>query len=54
MEGSVDEVLYEGRVVRGRCNAELADSRRGNADGFFIFLWTIREDDVNSSGVIVR
>ena len=54
MEGGMDKALDEGRVARGRGNAELADSRRGNADGYFIFLWTILEDDIDSSGGIVR
>ena len=54
MEGGVDKALDKGGVVRGRGNAELAGSRRGDADGYFVFLWTIHEDDVDSSGVIVR
>ena len=54
MEGSVDKALDKGGVARGRGNAELAGSRRGNVDGHFVFLRTIREDNVDSSGVIVR
>ena len=54
MEGGVDEALDEGRVTRGRCDTELADSWRGNADRFFIFLQTIWEDNVDLSGGIIR
>ena len=54
MEGGVDEALDEGRVVRGRCDAELAGSWWGNADGYFIFLWTVGEDDIDSLGGIIR
>ena len=54
VKGSVDEALDEGRVVRGRCDAELVDSWWGNADGYFILLWTVCEDDVNLLGGIIR
>ena len=54
MEGSVDKALDEGRVPRGRSDAELAGSWRGNADGYFIFLRTVCEDDIDSSGGIIR
>ena len=54
MQGGMHETLDEGGVVRGRSDTELADSRRGDADGNFIFLQTILDDDVDSSGGIVR
>ena len=54
MEGSVDQTLDEGRVARGGSDTELADSWRGNTDGFFVFLQTIHEDDVGSLGGIIR
>ena len=54
MKGGVDEALDEGRVARGRCDAELTDPWWGNTDGYFVFLRTILDDDVDSSGGIVR
>ena len=41
MEGGMDETLDEGRVARGRCDPELADSRWRAADGYFVLLWTV-------------
>ena len=54
MEGGVDEALDEGRVPRGRGNPELAGAWWGNADWYFIFLGAVLDDDVDSSGGIVR
>ena len=54
MKGGMDEVLDEGRVTRGRCDAELADSWWGNTDRDFVFLGAIGDDDVDSSGGIIR
>ena len=54
VEGSVDEMLDEGGVTRGGSDMELMDSWRGNADRFFVFLQTICDDDVGSSGGIIR
>ena len=54
MEGCVDEALDEGRVARGRCDAELTDPWWGNTDGYFVFLGAVGDDDVDSSGGIVR
>ena len=50
----MNETLDEGGVARGRGDAELADPWRGDADGNFIFLRTILDDDVDSLGGIVR
>ena len=54
MEGGMDKALDEGRVARGRGDPELANSRRGNADGNFILLGAVLDDDIDSSGGIVR
>ena len=50
----MDESLDEGRVVRGWCDAELANPWRGDTDGNFILLGAVLNDDVDSSGGIVR
>ena len=54
VEGCMDESLDEGGVARGWGDAELANSWRGNADGNFILLRTVLDDDVDSSGGIIR
>ena len=54
VEGSVDETLDEGRVVRGRGNTNLVDSRRGDADGYLVLLWAVFDDDVGLSRGIIR
>ena len=54
MEGGMDEALDKGGVTRGRCDVELADSWWGDADRYFIFLQAVCEDDVDSSGGIIR
>ena len=54
VEGGVDKTLDEGRVVRGRGDTELANSWRGNADRLFVFLQTVRDNDVGLSRGIVR
>ena len=54
MKGGMDETLDEGRVARGRCDSELADSWWRDADRYFVFLWTVGDDDINVSGGIIR
>ena len=54
MECCVNKTLDEGRITRGGGDTELADSRRGDADRNFIFLWAVFDDDVGSSGGIIR
>ena len=54
MKGGMNETSNEGGVARGWGDAELVNSWRGNADGDFILLRTILDDDVDSSGGIIR
>ena len=54
MEGGMDEALDEGRVARGRCDPELADSGWRDGDRYLVFLWAVGDDDVDSSGGIIR
>ena len=54
MEGGVDKALDKGRVARGRGDPELVRTWWWNADGYFIFLGTVGDDDVDSSRGIVR
>ena len=54
MKGCVDEALDEGRVTQGRGDAELTDPWWGNADRYFVFLGAVGDDDVDSSGGIIR
>ena len=54
MEVSVDETLDERGVTRGRGNTELADSWRGDTDGFFVLLRTVHDDNDGSLGGIIR
>ena len=54
MKGGMNETLDEGGVARGRRDAELTDPWWGNTDGYFVLLGAVGDDDVNSSGGIIR
>ena len=50
----MNETLDEGGVARGWGDTELAGPRWGYLDRNFVFLRTVGEDDVDSSGGIIR
>ena len=54
VESCVDKTLDKGRVTRGQGDAELVNSWRENADGNFVLLWTVLDDNVSSSRGIIR
>ena len=54
MEGGVDEALDEGRVARGWCDMKLSDSGWRDTDRNLVFLGAVCDDDIGSSGGIIR
>ena len=40
--------------MSGRGNANLVDSWRGDVDRYFVFLWTVLDDDIGLSRGIIR
>ena len=54
VKGGVDKSLDEGRVARGWGDTEMANPWRGDMDGNFILLGTVLNDNVDSSGGIIR